>query len=235
MILGQVLDSLLIAVSSKLFKDGKKVFILPESFFSRVHTDISLEKSIPGSGEDIDYIVAVSFYKRHWSLILVHVAEKLTYYLDPLFGYVPDYKAQQDLIVLNKIIWHHLLNNDLDNDVPIEIPRWQVVTSSSFSTLFKQTLPKQRNGYGCGLFAVMYFFYIASESVIDFHPGDMDMIRKWAMSILVNFDKNKDFKNYVEWLMKKMSSNRLGGLKLVVSNFWKLIISLLRFLVIVNF
>ena len=31
--LGHVLDSLLIAISSELFKDGKKVFILPESFF----------------------------------------------------------------------------------------------------------------------------------------------------------------------------------------------------------
>ena len=229
MILGQLLDSLLIAISSELFKDGKKVSILPESFFSQVHTDMSLEKSIPGSGEDIEYIAALSFYNRHWTLILVHAAEKLTYYLDPLFGYVPDYKVQQDLIILNKIIWHHLLNNDLDDDVPIEIPGWQVVTSSSFSTLLKQTLPKQRNGYHCALFAVMYFFYIASESVINFHPGDMDMIRKWAMSILLNFDKNKDFKNYVEWLVKKISSNRLGGLKLIVSNFCKLNISLLRF------
>ena len=33
MILGQVLDSLLIAFSSELFKNGKEVFILPESFF----------------------------------------------------------------------------------------------------------------------------------------------------------------------------------------------------------
>ena len=66
---------------------------------------------------------------------------------------------------------------------------------------------KQRIGYDCGLFAVMYFFYIASESVIDFHPGDMDMIRKWAMNIPLNFDKNKDFKNYVDWLVKRMSSN----------------------------
>ena len=80
----------------------------------------------------------------------------------------------------------------------------------------------------------MFFFYIASESVIDFHPGDMDMIRKWALSILLNFHKNKDFKNYVEWLVKKMSGNRLGSLKLIISNFCKLNISFLRFLVIVN-
>ena len=118
--------------------------------------------------------------------------------MDPRFGYVPDYKVQQNLIILNKIIWHNLLNNGLDDDVPIEIPAWQIVTSSSFSTLLKQTLPKQRNSYDCGLFSVMDFFYIASESVIDFHPGDMDIIKKWAMSIPLNFDKNKDFKNYVE-------------------------------------
>ena len=91
-------------------------------FFFRVHTDISFEKSIPGSSENIEYIVALSFYNRHWSLILVHATEKLTYYLDPLFGYVPHYKFQQDLIISNKIILHHLLNNDPDNDVPIEIP-----------------------------------------------------------------------------------------------------------------
>ena len=47
-------DSLLIAFSSKLFKSGKKGYILPESFFSRVHNDISLEKSILGSCGDID-------------------------------------------------------------------------------------------------------------------------------------------------------------------------------------
>ena len=102
---------------------------------------------MPGSSEDIECIVALSFYNRHWSLILVHAAEKMTYYLDPLFGYVQDYKVQQDLIILNKIIWHHLLNNDLDNDVPIESPGWHIVTSSSFSKLLKQTLPKQRNSY----------------------------------------------------------------------------------------
>ena len=95
-------------------------------------------------------------------------------------------------------------------------------------------MPEQRNGYDCGLFAVMHFFCIARESVIDFHPGDMDMIKKWAMNILLNFDKNKDFKYYVEWLVKKMSGNRLGGLKLIVNNFCKLNISLLKFLVTVN-
>ena len=102
---------------------------------------------MPGSSEDIKCIVALSFYNRHWSLILVHAAEKMTYYLDPLFRYVQDYKVQQDLIILNKIIWHHLLNNDLDNDVPIESPGWHIVTSSSFSKLLKQTLLKQWNSH----------------------------------------------------------------------------------------
>ena len=43
MILGQMLNSLLRAISSKLFKDVKRVFILPEFFFPRGHTDISLK------------------------------------------------------------------------------------------------------------------------------------------------------------------------------------------------
>ena len=72
------------------------------------------------------------------------------------------------------------MDNDLDN-VPIEFPGWQVVTSSLFSTLFKQTLPKQQDGYNYRLFAVIYLSYIASESVVDVHPGDMEMITKWAM------------------------------------------------------
>ena len=113
----------------------------------------------------------------------------MTHNFDPIFGYVPDYKVQQDLIVLNKIIWHHLQKNDLDNDVPVEILGWQTVTSTLFSMLLKQIFPKQRNNYGCGLFAVMYFFYIARESGLDFHPGDM--IRKWAMSILLTLIKKK--------------------------------------------
>ena len=61
MILWQVLYSLLIAFSLKLCRNRKNVFILPESSFSRVDDDISLEKSIPGSCGDIDFIFAVSF------------------------------------------------------------------------------------------------------------------------------------------------------------------------------
>ena len=218
MILGQVLDSLLIAFSSELFQNGKNVFILPESFFSRVHDDISLEKSIPGSCGDIDFIVAVSFFNRHWSLILADVEEEIIYYLDPLFGYVPEEKVQQDILILRKIVWHQLLNNDLDFNVPLEIPGWQIVTSNTFSNFSKKPLPKQRNGYDCGLFSVMYFYYIATRTTIDFHPGDMDSIRKWSMNILLNIRQSKDLKSYVLWLVSKMSSNRLGGLKLIVSN-----------------
>ena len=62
----------------------KKYLFYQSRFFSQVHSDLSLEKSILGSGKDIEYIAALSFYNRHWSLILVHAAEKLIYYLDPL-------------------------------------------------------------------------------------------------------------------------------------------------------
>ena len=218
MILRQVLGSLLIAFSSELFKNGENVFILPESFFSLVHDDISLEKSILGSCGDIDFIVAVSFFNRHWSLILIDVEEEIIYYLDPLFGYVPEEKLQQDILILKKIVWQQLLNSDLDSAVPLEIPGWQIVTSNTFSNFSKKPLPKQRNDYDCGSFSVINFYYIVTRTTIDFHPGDMDSIRKWSMNILLNISQIKDLKSYEFWFVSKMSSNRLCGLKLIVSN-----------------
>ena len=61
MILWQVLYSLLIAFSLKLFKNRKNVLFYQSHLFHGVDDDISLEKSIPGSCGDIDFIFAVSF------------------------------------------------------------------------------------------------------------------------------------------------------------------------------
>ena len=61
-ILGQVLDVLFIVTSNNLFNYGIKTFILPESFFTRIHQDISLESVVPNDCHDIDLIVAASFF-----------------------------------------------------------------------------------------------------------------------------------------------------------------------------
>ena len=86
-------------------------------------------------------------------------------------------------------MWHQLLDNNLDSNVPLEIPGWQIVASNTFSIFSKKPLPKQRNGYGYGLFSVMPFYHIATTATVDFYPGDMDSIRKWSMTILLNISQ----------------------------------------------
>ena len=102
MILGQVLDSLLIAFSSELFKNGKKVFILPCHFF-QVFILTCHQKNLSLAAAVIFVsLLQCLFLNRHWSLILVNVEEEIIYYLDPLFGYVPEEKVQQDILILKK-------------------------------------------------------------------------------------------------------------------------------------
>ena len=64
-ILGQVLDGLLLTLSSYLFKYNKRVYMLLETFFSYVNKDISLETTIPYNCKDIDFIVALSYFHSH--------------------------------------------------------------------------------------------------------------------------------------------------------------------------
>ena len=61
-ILGQVLDGLLLTLSSYLFKYNKRVYMLPKTFFSYVNKDISLETTIRYNCKDIGFIVALSYF-----------------------------------------------------------------------------------------------------------------------------------------------------------------------------
>ena len=82
-ILGQVLDGLLLTLSSYLFKYNKRVYMLPETFFSYVNKDISLETTIPYNCKDIDFIVALSYFNSHWSLVMIDCTQRHIYYFDP--------------------------------------------------------------------------------------------------------------------------------------------------------
>ena len=118
-VLGQVLDALFIIISDDLFKFGIKVFILPESFFTLIHSDSSLEAVVPKDCNDIDFIVAASFYNQHWSLILIDCGNRCIFYLDPIFdGYVPKKKVEMDLDIVKNIIWYCVLGNELNTDIP---------------------------------------------------------------------------------------------------------------------
>ena len=70
-ILGQVLDRLLLTLSSYLFKYNKRVYMLPETFFSYANKNIALETTIPYKYRDINFIVALSYCNSHWFLVMI--------------------------------------------------------------------------------------------------------------------------------------------------------------------
>ena len=165
-ILGQVLDALFIVISNNLFSYGIKTFILPESFFTRIHQDISLESVIPNDCHDIDLIVAASFFNSHWSLVMLDVCKKYILYLDPIVsGFVSKDKMSADLSVIKNIVWYSVMENPLDSEVPNILPGWQIIDHESFLSVYNTNLPHQEYGNDCGIFIVMYFWHLSHGSV----------------------------------------------------------------------
>ena len=103
-ILGQVLDGLLLTLPSYLLKYNKRVYMLPETFFSYVNKNIFLEKTVPYNCEDIDFIAALSYFNSHWSLVVIDCTQRHIYYLDPLNDYIPKHKVDADINVVTRII-----------------------------------------------------------------------------------------------------------------------------------
>ena len=213
-ILGQVLNGLLLTLSSYLFKYNKRVYMLPETFCSYVNKDISLEKTIPRNCEDIDFIVALSYFNSHWSLVMIDCTQRYIYYLDPLNNYVPKHKVEVDIEVVTRIICFHVLRKPYsEENILSVIPDWTIVTSKNFRCIFHQKLPKQSNGWDCGMFCVMYFYCITQKSKFDFSQRDMVKIRRWAFNILQSEYNTSAFTDpYIKWLSKKMGSNCVGSL-----------------------
>ena len=111
---------------------GKKVVILPETFFVRVHEDITLEQTVSGNFEDVDYLVSASFFRHHWTLVLLDIKSKYILYLDPMKTYVPKAKQKKDLDIVKRIIWYRILNMSLDSSLPNDIPGWYVITTEMY-------------------------------------------------------------------------------------------------------
>ena len=212
-VLGQVIDALFIIFSAELFRDGIKVAIIPECFFNNIERDPGFQTLIPKCA-DADYVVATSYYSHHWCLILVDVAQKKILCIDPKCTYTPDHKIMQDLAVARQIVWYSVLRNELSDRVPDAIPGWTEVR-------FHQTsFPKQENGFDCGAFVVMYFFYYTRGAKMDFAQSDIRVIRSWLCSLLVS-ETMYDYATtspYIEWMFVQMQdlahNNKLGSLKL---------------------
>ena len=102
--------------------------MLQETFVSNINKDISLEKATPCSWEDIEIIVAWSYFNNHWSIVLTDCIQRCICYLDPLNNYVQKYKIDSDIIVVIRNIWFHVLHKPYsEENIPLIISDWMIV------------------------------------------------------------------------------------------------------------
>ena len=96
---------------------------------------------------------------------------------------------------------------------------WKVITAKNFEPICFQQLPKQKNGWDCGIFTVMYFCYLTQSAKFDFEQQDLEKIRKWLFHILVLKYNTSVYTNpYIGWLLGKVEIDYVGTLKLTVSS-----------------
>lgn len=64
-VVGQVIDALFVAFIAELYKNGIKVVIIPEFFFTRVAEDVVSKETFIPYCQDVDFIVAASYHSHH--------------------------------------------------------------------------------------------------------------------------------------------------------------------------
>ena len=136
----------------------------------------------------------------------------LVFYLDPMYSLASSNRVRKDLDIVNRIIWHRVLLHDEDESVPETLDDWNYVTSTTFKYVLGQDLPKQTRGLDCGLWCVMYAFYLSMHAQFDFDVNDMRALRKWALGLLMVCSNNEVVIEHVNWISDKMESDRRWSL-----------------------
>ena len=52
--------------------------------------------------------------------------------------------------------------------------------------MYKDDLPKQKNGVDCGVFAILYGFYAVAGYSPDFEQSHIDTLRQWLQLSLIH-------------------------------------------------
>ena len=205
---GQVVDALLLILSASFQKKGKKVFVLPETFFSECYQDLTLEACVPMDFVDIDVLLAAVYHQRHWIPIYVDITTGTVFYLDPMYDYISQRRKQLDIHKVNCTIWYRILNEDRDSEPPKVIQPWTYVTTKEFAHIIGYTLPKQTRGLDCGICVVMYAFYLMYDCIFDFECDAMNQLRKWCIAALLVYSVHPQVKIQIDWMMEKVESDR---------------------------
>lgn len=132
-------------------------------------------KHAPGSNLfDLDKIFfPVNIKKVHWALIVVFINEKRIQFYDSL----------KEVFCLDAILnylndeWKRLHEGE---ELP-NLKDWKIVTSTT-------GIPKQENGFDCGVFTCMFADYIHQNKALDFTQTDVTQYRERIASSILRGD-----------------------------------------------
>ena len=160
------------------------VYVLPNHFLSSCQWDISQEHLLPENFHGFHTIVGVVARSNHWLSYCIDTRNKRIYFLDSL-GASPT-KSYTDIlqnIVAVKIESLEILDATVSFDLTPY--GWTIVTSSNFNEVCKFQQPMQTKGTDCGIFVVLYNWYISFARKFDFHVDDMRQIRLFFQAALM--------------------------------------------------
>ena len=207
-IVGQVLDAALLVLMASARQRDVNVFSLPETFFTQVQTDLTMEGCVPLQFRVVHFIVSLIHHPHHWTLLLVYLHKKAVFYLDPMFTIASKDRIKADIAIINRIIWYRVLLHDENEDPPGTLKGWNYVTSSMFRSAFGTDLPKQIRGLDCGVWCIMYAFYLTVEAPFDFNVHDMKQLRKWLLALLLICSNHEFVKEHINWIKAKIRNDQ---------------------------
>jgi sentrin-specific protease 1 len=87
------------------------------------------------------------------------------------------------LLVLNMQAKEIMVYDPQGNEHPDTVGKYiQWLGASAWSAVYpkhKRRIPRQSNGYDCGVFVCMYASYLMQKHDFDFNQHDMENFRKW--------------------------------------------------------
>ena len=135
-----------------------------------------------GAKDQIDFskvekiIVPIHVNENHWCLAVIHVRSRHLDYFDSL-GNESSQHAEESSKRLHHLAWY--FDHQLKRDHPdLVISNCKQLSLDSWPKTDRADIPRQKNGFDCGVFTLMYADYTSRNRSFDFTQADMHSIRR---------------------------------------------------------
>jgi Ulp1 protease family, C-terminal catalytic domain len=171
-----VLDAYMALLQERAFKDGRKFKFLPTHFYQVISTpDYSVRSGLQYMKEqDIFHwqylFIPINVDGNHWVMVLVDLANKVMWSLDPL----PTKSMSPQLAIVARFLCDLA---QLRNQVPLQVQSW--------SRMPMTNIPTQKDGFNCGVYVLLYAELISRPAVLAIDPTTLaDMRNRIAVDLV---------------------------------------------------